>query len=83
MALLNTVIYPYQMEAFDWGGCSVCGKHDGYMNLGSEYWAICHEHKTKWIIGECLCDGWDYQTLSEFYKVEHLLQQYIKMYPIY
>jgi len=71
------------MESIDWGGCPVCGNHDGHVNLGPEYWIICHEHKTKWLIGECISEGWDSQTLPEFYKVEHLLQQYVKVHPIF
>ena len=50
------------MEAFQeadyWGGCPLCGKNDGYLNLGRSHWFVCHEHRTKWCRGENLFSTW-------------------------
>jgi hypothetical protein len=44
----------------DWcnGACPVCGKSNGYLNIGRQHWFRCDEHKTRWCIGENLFSGW-------------------------
>ena len=36
------------------GFCPHCLMHDGYLSFGGEYWAVCHEHETRWKVDEDL-----------------------------
>ncbi len=47
------------------GGCPICGKTDGFINVGSSHWFMCAEHKTKWCVGANLFSGWKEQTVAE------------------
>lgn len=40
------------------GTCPVCGRHDGYLNVGPQHWFYCKRHKTKWLAGSNLFSGW-------------------------
>ena len=33
------------------GSCPVCGRNDGFVNIGKERWFFCDAHKSKWCIG--------------------------------
>jgi hypothetical protein len=35
----------------NFGVCPICHKTDGYLNVGNDYWFVCNEHKTKWVVG--------------------------------
>jgi hypothetical protein len=47
------------------GGCPICGKEDGFLNVGRNHWFYCAEHKTKWIVGFNLFSSWRNQTEDE------------------
>ena len=81
--MITAKIIPFPIhESINCGGCPVCGRHDGYVNLGPEYWAICHEHKTRWSMGENLFEDWDNQTFAQFHSVEQMLKEYMRVYPM-
>jgi len=83
MGIENTRKLTDQLHPANWGMCPVCGKHNGYVNLGAEFWIICHQHKTKWSIGDDLLAGWQDQSASQFYKVENILSKYNEVYPLW
>ena len=62
--------------------CPICGKNDGYMNAGAQHWAICREHKLKWLIGEHVFDGWENQTIAQFEATLILLKHYREISPV-
>ncbi len=33
------------------GNCPKCGGNDGRMDIGPDYWCLCHKHRFKWWIG--------------------------------
>lgn len=53
-------------EACDnyFGVCPICGKTDGYINIGKAQWFYCKEHRVSWFIG-CLFSSWIYETEAE------------------
>ena len=62
--------------------CGVCGKNDGYLNLGAQHWFICRVHRTKWFIGENLFDSWMTQTIPQHTIAEQLLRTFHEVTPI-
>ncbi len=47
------------------GLCPQCGRHDGYLNIGSEHWFHCDTHKVKWCAGSNLFSDWLEETNEE------------------
>jgi hypothetical protein len=47
------------------GVCPVCGKHDGYVNVGRSHWFVCNEHKVKWCFGANVFSSWREQSEEE------------------
>lgn len=78
----NIIPFPDIRHALHCGGCPVCGKNDGYLNLGAQHWFICRTHKTKWCIGENLFDSWMTQTLSQHHVAEMLLRTFHEVTPV-
>ena len=64
------------MHPGSWGVCPHCGGHDGYVVVGPEYWIVCHEHKTKWLLGESIKVQWRNQSLTQLNRVERMLLDY-------
>ena len=54
-------------QAFDdhFGTCPRCHKSDGYINVSSTHFFVCHEHKLKWCVGSNLFSSWREQTEQE------------------
>jgi len=51
-----------------WGACPICHRCDGYVNVGSEHWCVCHEHKTKWLVGDNLFSSWRFESQEQHEK---------------
>jgi len=47
------------------GCCPICGRNDGYMNIGKGHWFYCKEHKVKWCVGANLFSSWQHETEGE------------------
>ncbi len=62
--------------------CPACGKNNGYLNAGAQHWAICKEHKLKWLIGEHLFEGWENQTIAQYEATLILLKHYKEISPV-
>lgn len=65
------------------GGCPVCGKTDGYMNIGREHWFVCDEHMTKWHIGSNLFSCWRDEAEAVWQQNTEKLAGYRDVKPIY
>ncbi len=77
----NVIPFPDILHTRHCGACPDCGKSDGYVNLGVEHWFICREHKTKWLAGTNLFDGWMNQTVAQTQSAEILLRNYVDVRP--
>jgi len=77
----NIIPFPDIRHALHCGGCPVCCKNDGYLNLGAEHWFICRDHKTKWLIGENLFESWMTQTVAQHMSAKILLTGYREVQP--
>ena len=77
----NVLPFPDIQHASYCGGCPHCGRSDGYINLGVEHWFICREHRTKWLVGSNLFDGWENQTVAQMQSAEILLRSYDEVMP--
>jgi hypothetical protein len=82
MTPTNIIPFPDIRHALHCGGCPVCGKNDGYLNLGAQHWFICRTHKTKWFVGENLFDSWMTQTIPQHLVAEQVLQTYHEVTPL-
>ncbi len=65
------------------GGCPHCGGNDGYMNVGSEHWFRCDEHRTNWKAGSNLFSGWRNEDETIWRENEYRLAEYQTVEPIY
>jgi hypothetical protein len=68
---------PAQQEVDTYfGACPVCGRHDGYLNIGRNHWFVCHAHRTKWNIGSNLFSSWEHQTSDQWHETARRLDVY-------
>lgn len=81
MTPTNIIPFPDIRHALHCGGCPVCGKNDGYLNLRAEHWFICREHKNKWLLGKNLFDSWMTQTIAQHLAAQKLLSGYNEVQP--
>lgn len=63
------------------GGCPVCGKNDGYLNVGRCHWFMCDEHKTKWLRGANLFSSWRHETEADWEKNHERIKGYKEVTP--
>ena len=77
----NVLPFPDIQHSRHCGACPECGKSDGYINLGIEHWFICREHKTRWLAGTNLFDGWMNQTIAQSQSAALLLRGYREVLP--
>jgi hypothetical protein len=45
-------------EEFTFGACPECHSEGQFLNIGRNHWGVCHEHRTRWWIGENLFSAW-------------------------
>ena len=64
------------------GACPVCGKTDGYLNVGRNHWFVCREHKKKWCAGSNLFSDWRDETEEKHEENAKLLESYETVSPI-
>lgn len=83
MTPTNVLPFPDVQHSKYCGGCPQCGKNDGYVNLGVEHWFICRDHKTRWLGGTNLFDGWMNQTVAQTQSAEILLRGYEEVVPVH
>lgn len=82
--MIPTNVIPMQETQYSMhcGVCPLCGKTDGFVNLGKEHWFICRDHETKWFAGVNLFEGWQNQTVAQAQSIEAMLDKYKEITPI-
>ena len=65
------------------GGCPVCHRSDGYLNIGRGHWKVCHAHKVRWFVGENLFSTWKDETENDWRRNHDLIGAYPKVEPWY
>ncbi len=65
------------------GGCPHCLCVDNIWNIGRCHWAVCHQHKTKWDIGENLFSNWRDEGRQDWLKNKYRLANYQSVEPIF
>ncbi len=51
--------------AVDLGGCLICGRNDGFVNVAEHHWSYCLTHRTMWWAGSNMFSSWKYETDEE------------------
>ncbi|UCF32891.1 MAG: hypothetical protein JSV78_11220 [Phycisphaerales bacterium] len=64
------------------GACPVCGKTDGYLNIGREHWFYCKAHKTRWHVGSNLFPSWRRQTEERWKRNSEFLADFQEVKPL-
>lgn len=64
------------------GGCPICGKNDGYLNVHRVHWFICHAHRTRWNAGENLFRSWREQTEEDWRLNWEMIAEYQEVEPV-
>jgi hypothetical protein len=65
------------------GSCPLCGKNNGYLNIGRSHFFRCDEHETKWCIGSNLFSSWHDETEDVWQQNSILLSSYREVQPVY
>jgi hypothetical protein len=66
------------------GGCPVCGKHDGYLNVRRAHFFLCRQHKTCWCVGENLFRSWREESPAVWKRHERRLRRHYRLVePVY
>ena len=66
-----------------WGACPHCRKYEDILNLGRDYWSVCHTHKTKWWIGSNLFSSWRNETEDDWTQNKYRLAEYVQVEPVF
>jgi hypothetical protein len=64
------------------GGCPTCCKNDGYLNVYSGNYVVCHEHRVFWLVGTNLFSDWRDETKSDWERNQALLADYQQVEPL-
>jgi hypothetical protein len=67
----------------EFGGCPICCKHDGYLNIGRTHWFVCHQHRTCWAYGAGIFSSWSDGTEEEYLRNWERIKHYLEVQPIY
>ncbi len=50
-------VEPASIEDY-FGGCPICGRNDGYLNIHRDHWFNCRNHQLRWCAGSNLFGTW-------------------------
>ncbi|MHC4880390.1 MAG: hypothetical protein ACYTGL_28405 [Planctomycetota bacterium] len=64
------------------GGCPICGKNEGYLNVWREHWFFCQDHKVRWIAGENLFSSWRYEDSGDWNQTLQEIGGFIEVAPM-
>jgi hypothetical protein len=74
----NPTLAAWKTEAMNvdnfFGECPVCGRRDGYINIGRGHWFYCRAHKLRWLAGSNLFSDWRHQTEEEQKRIYNELE---------
>ena len=48
------------------GACPFCHEQSYYLNLRSDHWFVCDQHKLAWCVGSNLFSSWKYETEEDW-----------------
>lgn len=68
-------------EIDDFGGCPLCLRNDGFLDVGRDHWFICRAHKTKWYGGSNLFSLWREETADDWNKHSEELAEFTEIEP--
>lgn len=58
------------------GVCPICGRNDGYLNLGRAHWFYCRQHQTRWLGGDDVFNTWRTERVDDWKKNSHDIGQF-------
>ena len=64
------------------GVCPICGRNDGFLNVGRAHWFVCHAHHVRWCVGENLFSCWRRQTPAARQLTWERIRDYREVIPI-
>jgi len=65
------------------GNCPKCGRNDGRVDIGPDYWCFCHKHRVKWWICSDLFPHWKEPAEATWKKNTKKLAGYTEIKPLY
>lgn len=80
----NIIAFPSKPHTDEYfGGCPICGQCQDWLNVHRSHWCVCHNHKTKWNVGENLFSSWRYETEADWQRNLYRLANYRTVEPVY
>jgi len=70
-------------QDYFWGVCPHCHRNDGYLNIGTDHWFICHTHRVKWVRGANLFSSWRYETETDWEHNQTRIAEYREIEPLW
>jgi hypothetical protein len=64
------------------GVCPVCFSSDGYLNVESTHWFVCHEHRLRWCAGANLFSSWRRETDADWNENWERIREYCEIEPV-
>lgn len=71
---------PEEVDHF--GGCPVCRRNDGYLNIGRGHWFVCHAHRFRWFVGANLFSSWKQERAEHWRRNFVLIGDYDVVDPV-
>lgn len=65
------------------GLCPICGRNDGFLNIGRDHVFVCNEHRVWWPVGSNLFSCWQYEDETVWDRNWKKIQGYRKVEPIH
>lgn len=65
-----------------YGSCPRCGRATGMLNFGRAHWLYCERHRTKWLAGYSLFQGWLEETPSDWLENARRLSTFDEVVPL-
>ena len=58
------------------GVCPECLSNDGCLNIESNHYCVCHEHRVYWFVGSNLFSSWKSESWMDWIKNNRILNSY-------
>jgi hypothetical protein len=65
------------------GGCPKCGRTGVYVDIGSDHYNVCEEHRVYWYVGSNLFSSWREGTEEEWEENQRTLADWTNVSPIH
>ena len=82
---ITTSPLPEPEDSFDahFGLCPICGRNDGFLNIGPDHVFVCNEHRVWWPVGSNLFSAWRLEDDTIWERNWKKIQGYRKVEPIH